>query len=46
MRLPLSRPFSNIVLLPSRRRHCEERKRRSNPAFLLRQSWIASLRSQ
>src|ERR1700681_1395205 len=28
-------------------RHCEERLRRSNPAFfLLRQSWIASLRSQ
>jgi hypothetical protein len=27
------------------RRHCEERKRRSNPAFFA-QSWIASLRSQ
>jgi hypothetical protein len=26
-------------------RHCEERKRRSNPAFFA-QSWIASLRSQ
>jgi hypothetical protein len=28
-------------------RHCEERKRRSNPAFgFVAQCWIASLRSQ
>ena len=27
-------------------RHCEERKRRSNPAFFAKGSWIASLRSQ
>jgi hypothetical protein len=27
-------------------RHCEERSGRSNPAFLMRQSWIASLCSQ
>jgi hypothetical protein len=27
-------------------RHCEERKRRSNPAFFFAAQWIASLRSQ
>src|SRR5215468_6487624 len=38
---PLHRPFVFVVS-----RHCEERELRSNPAYLLWQSWIASLRSQ
>src|SRR5262245_2009217 len=38
---PLHRPFVFVVS-----RHCEERELRSNPAYLLWPSWIASLRSQ